>query len=70
MQMVGVRLLFIRVKRDGILDLYSFEQRPHIYYRYDHTNNTRWGVIYLAQLNQLPVEVIQQFQRGNCVVNK
>ena len=42
----------------------------HICYRYDHTNNARWGVIYLAQLNQLPVEVIQQFQRGNCVVNK
>ena len=42
----------------------------HIVHRYDRTNNTRWGVIYLAQIYQLPVEVIQQFQRGNCVVNK
>ena len=42
----------------------------HIFHRYDHTNNTRRGVIYLAQINQLPVEVIQQFQWGNCVVNK
>ena len=24
--------------------------------------------IYLAQINQLPVEVLQQFQQGNCVV--
>ena len=42
----------------------------HIFHRYDHTNNTRRGVIYLAQINQLPVDAIQQFQRGNCVVNK
>ena len=42
----------------------------HICHRYDHTNNTRWGVIHLAQINQLPVEVTQLFQRGNCVVNK
>ena len=42
----------------------------HMFHRYDHTNNTRWGVIYIAHKNQLPVEVIQQFQRGNCVVNK
>ena len=34
----------------------------------DNTNNTRWGVIYIAQINQLPAEVIQQFQQGNCVV--
>ena len=24
----------------------------------------------LAQINQPPMEVIEQFQRGNCVVNK
>ena len=24
--------------------------------------------MYLAQINQLPVEVLQQFQQGNCVV--
>ena len=42
----------------------------HIFHRYDHTNNIRRGLIYLVQLNQLPVEVIQQFQRGNCVLNK
>ena len=43
-----------------------------MFHRYDHTNNTKWGVIYIyiTQMNQLPVEVIQQFQRGNCVVYK
>ena len=50
------------------MHLYSFQQISHIFHRHDHTNNTRWGVIYLAQINQLPVEVLQQFQQGNCVV--
>ena len=71
MQMMRVRLLFIRVQREGIWDLhlYWFEQiLPYFCHRYYHTNNTRRGVIYLAQINQLPVEVLQQFQQGNCVV--
>ena len=37
-------------------------------HRYDHTNNPRLGVIYLAQINQLPMEVLQQFQQGNWVL--
>ena len=45
-----------------------------MFHRYDHTNSTKWGVIYIyiyiTQMNQLPVEVIQQLQRGNCVVYK
>ena len=46
------------------LDNYS-----HIFsHRYDHTNNARLGVIYLAQINQLPMEVLQHFQQGNWVV--
>ena len=60
MQMVGVLLLFIRTHRDGNweLHLYSFGQMLPYFDRYDHTDNTRWAVTYLAQMNQLPVEVL------------
>ena len=70
MQVVGVLLLFIRAQRDAIWDLhlYSFGQMLPYFHRYDHTNYARLGVIYLAQMNQLPVEVLQQFQQGNLVV--
>ena len=41
---------------------------PILFHRYDHINNARCGVIYPAQTNQHPVEIIQQFQQGNSVV--
>jgi len=36
--------------------------------RYDHTNYARWGPVYLAEMHQLPGEVLEEFQRGNFVV--
>ena len=51
MHMVGVLLLFISARGDGIwdLNLYLFGQMLPCFQRYDHANYARWGVIYLAQ---------------------
>ena len=38
--------------------------------RYDHINYAKWGVIYLAEMHQLPAEVLEEFQRGNFVVKR
>ena len=40
---------------------------------YDHTNNTRWGSIYLADMHQLELKlpaVYQEFNAGNFVVKQ
>ena len=67
--MVGVILVFIGSHQsDTIWDLYPFGRMLPYFHRYDHTNYARWGVIYIAHMNRLPVEVLQQFQLGNWVV--
>ena len=69
--MVGVILVFIGAHpSDTIWDLhvYPFGRMLPYFHRYDHANYGRWGVIYLAHMNRLPVEVLQQFQQGNWVV--
>ncbi len=38
--------------------------------RYDHTNYAKWGVIYLAEMHQLPLQVQEEFRRGNFVVKR
>ena len=48
--------------------VFVWTNTPIFFHRYDHTNNTRYMTICLAQINQLPVEILQQFQQGNCVV--
>ena len=67
LQAMGVLLLIIRAERDGTWDLhlYSIGQIVPHFHRYDHATYARWGVIYLAQVNQLPVEVLHQFLQGN-----
>ena len=37
--------------------------------RYDHHNYAKWGVIYLAEMHQLPAQV-EEFKRGNFVVKR
>ena len=70
--MIGVILVFIGAHQsDTIWDLhvYPFGRMHPYFHRYDHANYGRWGVIlYLAQMNYLPMEVLQQFQQGNWVV--
>jgi len=38
--------------------------------RYDHLNYSRWGPVYLAEMNQLPEPVLSEFQNGNFVVKR
>ena len=40
----------------------------HYFHRYDHTNYAKWGTVYLAEMNQLPQEVEDEFRAGNFVV--
>ena len=72
MDMVSILLLFIRAQRDGVWDLhmYAFRRMLPFFFRYDHTHYARWGTIYLAEMNCLPPEVLQEFQAGNFVVKE
>ena len=65
--------MFIGAQRDAIWDLhvYPFGRMLPYFHRYDHANYARWGaILYLAQMNYLPVEVLRQFQLGNWVVKE
>ena len=68
--MVKVLLLFIRAQRDADchLCLEAFKQMLPYFYLYDHTNYAKWGIVYLAEMNQLPQEVEDEFRAGNFVV--
>ena len=68
--MVRLLLMFIRAERDGIWDLHIFTFRSMLpyFHRYDHLNYAKWGAIYLAEMNQLPAEVEDQFRQGHFVV--
>ena len=72
MKMVTILLMFTRAQRDGIWDLHlsAFGQMLPFFMRYDHTNYAHWGTVYLAQMNQLPQEVLTEFQNGNFVVKR
>ena len=37
------------------------QQMLPLFYRYDHTNYARWGCVYLAEMNQLPHGVKEEF---------
>ena len=70
MEMVTILLMFTRAQRDGIwkLYLYTFQQMLPYFHRYDHANYARWGVVYIAEMYQLPEEVANEFQAGSFVV--
>jgi hypothetical protein len=70
MNMVCILLLFIRAQRDGLweLHLYAFKQMLPYFHHYDHIHYARWGTVYLAEMNQLPDEVKEEFYKGNFVV--
>jgi len=38
------------------------------FFRYDHLNYARWGSVYIAEMEQLPKEVLEEFKKGNFVV--
>ena len=66
--MMGVLLPFITAQRDSILDLDLDLFRQMLPYCIDIITPTIPGVMCLAQMIQLPVEVLHQFQHGNSVV--
>ena len=70
MTMVSIQLCFTRAQRDGLSDLhlYAFKRMLPFFFRYDHINNARLGSVYLAEMSDLPQEVLHEFQEGNFVV--
>ena len=70
MVMVGIGLDFTRAQRDGSweLHLYAFLHILPFFFRYDHVNYARWGTVYLAEMAQLPPDILREFQLGNFVV--
>ena len=70
MEMVSVLLMFTRAQREGIWDLYlhSFRHMLPYFFRYDHLNYVRWGSVYIAEMERLPKEVLEEFKKGNVVV--
>ena len=51
-------------------DLMKFDLIEYFekFYRYDHQTYARWGIIYIAEMKQLPDEVKEEFAKGNFVV--
>ena len=70
MAMVNILLCFTRAQRDGLWDLhlYAFKQMLPFFFWYDHINYARWGSVYLAEMSDLPQEVLYEFQEGNFIV--
>ena len=72
MDMISTLLLFTRAQRDGIWELHleAFRRMLPCFLRYDHYNYARWGPVYLAEMHQLPPDVLSEFQKGNFVVKR
>ena len=75
MRLVQVLLRFIRAEREGNwrLHLSSFAAMLPWFAIYDHTNYTRWGTIYLADMKNLEEthpDIYTEFVNGNFVVKK
>ena len=72
LELVSIMLLFTRSLRQGLCDLYvySFRAMLPFFMRYDHTNYARWGSVYLAETQQLPAEILDEFKNGNFVVKR
>ena len=70
--MFSIFLVFVRAQRDGLGDLYlhSFSCMLPYFHWYDCYNYGRWGLIYLAEIKQLPEEVLHKFQQENFVVKR
>lgn len=72
-KMVSILLQFLRAERTGNWKLHksSFAAMLPWFAQYDHTNYTRWGAVYLADIMILETshpDVHQEFMNGNFVV--
>ena len=75
MHLVCILLRFTRAIREGTWELYlsSFAEMLPWFAAFDHTNYTRWGVIFLTDMKLLPrtaPEVCQGFQSGDFVTKE
>ena len=75
MDMVSLLLQFLRAERTANwkLHLSAFADMLPWFAVYDHTNYTRWGAVYLAdmkQLQQTHADVFKEFMDGNFVVKR
>lgn len=73
--MVSLLLQFLRAERTGNwkLHLSAFADMLPWFAVYDHTNYTRWGAVYLADMKQLEKthpDVYKEFMEGNFVVKR
>ena len=74
MQMIETLLLFLRSERTGDWDLHlaTFKDMSWVMI-HDHTNYSRWRVVYLLDMLQLPEscpDVWNEFKAGNLVVKE
>ena len=37
-------------------------------FRYDHFSYAKWGVVFIAEIEQLPQQVLEEFQKGTYAV--
>ena len=73
--LVQILLNFVRAEREGNWELHleAFQQMLPLMAAYDHTNYTRWGIVYLADmknLQQTAPAVYNEFTSGNFGVKR
>lgn len=70
MKMVSTLLQFTRAQREGNWELYLESLRSMLpyFFRYDHLNYAKWGSVFIAEMEQLPAEVLGEFKKGNFLV--
>ena len=39
-----------------------------LFFRYDHSNDARWGSVFITEMDQLPTEVLHELNSSNFVV--
>ena len=68
--MVSILLNLIGAKREGNWTLYlnSFSCMLPYFFRYDHLNYAKRGSVLIAEMRQLPMEVLHEFKKENLVV--
>ena len=48
--------------------LESFHSMLSYFFQYKHLNYAKWGSVFIAEMEQLPAEVLEEFKKGNFVV--
>ena len=69
MKMVMILLQFIRAERTGDWQMHKLASMAMLpwFAHYDHTNYTRWGEVYAANISQLEIyhpDVYEMFMEG------